>query len=58
LIGQAVHAGIKEEEVESYLNNNNINDYNLQNLKTRLGIVDPKPERKTKRATVVAAPVE
>jgi hypothetical protein len=44
--------GIDENMVEKYLNSENISDAYLDNLKNRLGIKDPKPER-VKRNTVV-----
>jgi hypothetical protein len=51
LIGEASAQAIKEKDVEEYLSNNKINDYYLDNLKARLGIVEKKPPR-TPRKTL------
>ena len=42
LIGEASAQAIKEKDVEEYLSINKINDYYLDNLKARLGIVEKK----------------
>ena len=47
LISYASINGIPEEKVEEFLKDNNINDYSLEGLKVRLGIIE-KPERKKK----------
>ena len=51
LIGEASAQAIKEKDVEEYLSINKINDYYLDNLKARLGIVEKKPPR-TPRKTL------
>ena len=51
LIGEASAQAINEKDVEEYLSNNKINDYYLDNLKARLGIVEKKPPR-TPRKTL------
>jgi len=55
LIGEATSLGIKDQDIEEYLSNNKINDFYLENLKARLGIVEKKPPR-TPRKTL--APIQ
>ena len=55
LIGEASAQAIKEKDVEEYLSINKINDYYLDNLKARLGIVEKKPPR-TPRKTLADMP--
>lgn len=43
LIMLAVAAGIPESQLETFLKENNISDYNFDNLKVRLGIEEKKP---------------
>lgn len=45
MIGQAMQLGIKEEDIEKLLSEQNVNDFQIENIKVRLGIVDKKPER-------------
>lgn len=45
LISYASINGIPEEEVEKFLKEQNINDFNLDNLKIRLGIIEEKKPR-------------
>ena len=52
LIGEASAQAIKAKDVEEYLSNNKINDYYLDNLKARLGIVEKKPPRTPRKTTL------
>ena len=45
MMGVALRAGIAEELIEKLLKEQNVNDFYLENIKARLGIVDKKPER-------------
>ena len=49
MIGQAIKAGIPEENVEKLLSEENVSDFYLENLKIRLGIIEKKPERATRK---------
>ena len=52
MLGVAQRAGISEEMIEKLLKEQNVNDFYLENIKTRLGIVDKKPERVRKTIQV------
>ena len=45
LITQALSLGISEKQIEQLLDEQNVNDFYIENIKARLGIVDKKPER-------------
>jgi hypothetical protein len=45
MICNAQRAGISEETVEQLLTEQNVNDFFIENIKIRLGIVEKKPER-------------
>ena len=53
MIGYASREGITEETIEKLLTEQNVNDFFIENIKVRLGIIDKKPERvrKTVRVT-------
>lgn len=48
MIGYAMQSGIKEEDIEKLLIEQNVNDFQIENIKVRLGIVEKKPERQRK----------
>ena len=52
LICQGVQAGIDEAAIEKLLNDENVSDYYLENLKIRLGIIEKKPERAPRKTVV------
>lgn len=45
MIVNASRHGITEEMIEKMLSEQNVNDFYIENIKIRLGIVDKKPER-------------
>jgi hypothetical protein len=45
MIGNAMQQGISDDVVEKLLNETNVNDFCIDNIKVRLGIVEKKPER-------------
>lgn len=49
---EAVAAGIQEETIETLLKEENVNDFYLDNIKVRLGIIDKKPERAPRKTVV------
>ena len=49
MIGQAYQVGIPEEQVEKLLAEENVSDFYLDNLKIRLGIIEKRPERATRK---------
>ena len=48
LISLAAMSGIPDDQVENYLNEENVPDYDLDNLKVRLGIDDGKKKKKSR----------
>ena len=50
LISYAGINGIKEEDMEKLLMEQNINDFSLENLKIRMGIIEKRPDRMRKTA--------
>lgn len=45
MIVHASKQGITEETIEKLLSEQNVNDFYIENIKIRLGLVDKKPER-------------
>lgn len=45
MIASASQQGIAEERITTLLSEQNVNDFFIENIKHRLGIVDVKPER-------------
>ena len=48
----AMREGITEETIEKLLKEQNVNDFYIENIKTRLGIVEKKPERVRKTVAI------
>lgn len=49
---EANAAGISELDFNTYLVNNQLNDFYIENLKIRLGIIDKKPPRSPRKKTL------
>jgi hypothetical protein len=45
MICNAQRVGISEEQIDKLLDEQNVSDFFIENIKSRLGIVDKKPER-------------
>jgi hypothetical protein len=45
MIVNASRHGITEEMIEKMLSEQNVNDFYIENIKIRLGVIDKKPER-------------
>lgn len=45
MICNAQRQGITEDTIEKLLEEQNVNDFFIENIKVRLGIVEQKPER-------------
>jgi hypothetical protein len=46
LISEAERFGITREDIERLINESNVNDFYIENIKIRLGIKEVKPERR------------
>jgi hypothetical protein len=46
LISEAERFSITREDIERLINENNVNDFYIENIKIRLGIKEVKPERR------------